>query len=63
MKAKVQINPDSIVQLHTANGIATGKRGRAQTIQLRSLQETMSQSSFRTMPRALMGKASMVCSV
>lgn len=38
MKAKVQINPDSIVQLHTANGIATGKRGRAQTIQLRSLQ-------------------------
>src|SRR5262245_8565209 len=37
-KAKVQVDPDSIVRLHTANGIATGKRGRAETIQLRSLQ-------------------------
>jgi clan AA aspartic protease (TIGR02281 family) len=37
-KAKVQVDPDSIVQLHTANGITAGKRGRAETIQLRSLQ-------------------------
>jgi aspartyl protease family protein len=29
---------DSAVRLHTANGIAEGKRGRAATIQLRSLQ-------------------------
>jgi clan AA aspartic protease (TIGR02281 family) len=37
-KAKVQIDQDSAVRLHTANGIAEGKRGRAATIQLRSLQ-------------------------
>jgi clan AA aspartic protease (TIGR02281 family) len=37
-KAKVLVDPASIVQLHTANGISTGKRGRAETIQLRSLQ-------------------------
>lgn len=37
-KAKVQIDQDSTVRLHTANGIAEGKRGRAATIQLRSLQ-------------------------
>jgi clan AA aspartic protease (TIGR02281 family) len=36
-KAKVQIDPDSIVRLHTANGMSTGKRGRAGTIRLRSL--------------------------
>jgi clan AA aspartic protease (TIGR02281 family) len=37
-KANVQIEQDSTVRLHTANGIAEGKRGRAATIQLRSLQ-------------------------
>jgi aspartyl protease family protein len=37
-KAKVQFDPDSMVRLHTANGMTTGKRGRAETIQLRSLQ-------------------------
>src|SRR5262245_32320652 len=36
-KAKVQVYKDSTVRLHTANGIAEGKRGRAETIQLRSL--------------------------
>ena len=36
-KAKVQVDQDSTVRLHTANGIAEGKRGRAETIQLRSL--------------------------
>jgi predicted aspartyl protease len=37
-KAKVQIDPDSSIRLHTANGITDGKRGRATTIQVRSLQ-------------------------
>jgi aspartyl protease family protein len=37
-KAKVQVEQDSAVRLHTANGIAEGKRGRAATVQLRSLQ-------------------------
>src|SRR5215831_1111443 len=37
-KAKVQIDPNSVVRLHTANGASTAKRGRAATIQLRSLQ-------------------------
>jgi len=37
-KAKVQVDPNSTIRLHTANGISTGKRGRAETIQLRSLQ-------------------------
>jgi clan AA aspartic protease (TIGR02281 family) len=36
-KANVQVDQDSTVRLHTANGIADGKRGRAATIQLRSL--------------------------
>jgi clan AA aspartic protease (TIGR02281 family) len=36
-KAKVQIDQDSAVRLHTANGIGDGKQGRAETIQLRSL--------------------------
>jgi clan AA aspartic protease (TIGR02281 family) len=36
-KAKVQINADSTLRFHTANGMSTGKRGRADTIQLRSL--------------------------
>jgi clan AA aspartic protease (TIGR02281 family) len=37
-KAKVQIDPDSTLKMHTANGIADAKRGRAATIQVRSLQ-------------------------
>jgi clan AA aspartic protease (TIGR02281 family) len=37
-KASVAVDPSSTVQLHTANGIADGKLGRASTIQLRSLQ-------------------------
>jgi predicted aspartyl protease len=34
----VQVDQDSRVRLHTANGTTEGKRGRAATIQLRSLQ-------------------------
>jgi clan AA aspartic protease (TIGR02281 family) len=37
-KAKVQIDQESAVRLHTANGIGEGKRGRATVIELRSLQ-------------------------
>jgi len=37
-KAKVQIDQDSKVRLHTANGMADAKRGRATIVQLRSLQ-------------------------
>jgi aspartyl protease family protein len=37
-KARVEIDQDSSVRLNTANGLAEGKRGRAKTIQLRSLQ-------------------------
>jgi aspartyl protease family protein len=37
-KAKVQIDQDSKVKMNTANGVVDGKRGRAATIQLRSLQ-------------------------
>ena len=37
-RASVQIDQESAVQLHTANGIVNGKRGRAARIQLRSLQ-------------------------
>lgn len=33
----MEIDQESIVHLRTANGIVEGKRGRAQTIQLRSL--------------------------
>jgi aspartyl protease family protein len=36
-KANVDIDQGSTVQLHTANGIGSGKLGRAGTIQLRSL--------------------------
>lgn len=36
-KAGVEIDQESSVRLHTANGIAGGKRGRAKSIQLRSL--------------------------
>jgi clan AA aspartic protease (TIGR02281 family) len=36
-KAKVQIDRESTIKLHTANGDADGKRGHAATIQLRSL--------------------------
>jgi clan AA aspartic protease (TIGR02281 family) len=37
-KSKVRIDPDSALRLYTANGITTGKRGRADAIRLRSLQ-------------------------
>ncbi len=37
-KAKVQIDQASGVKIHTANGDVEGKRGRAATVQLRSLQ-------------------------
>jgi clan AA aspartic protease (TIGR02281 family) len=37
-KAKVQVDRNSIVRLHTANGASAGKRGRAETIELRTLQ-------------------------
>jgi clan AA aspartic protease (TIGR02281 family) len=37
-KAKVQVDTNSIVRLNTANGTSTAKRGRAATVQLRSLQ-------------------------
>jgi aspartyl protease family protein len=37
-KAKVQIDQDSKVRMHTANGMADAKRGRATTVQVRSLQ-------------------------
>jgi clan AA aspartic protease (TIGR02281 family) len=37
-KAKVQIDQESKVRLHTANGMGEGKRGRATLIQVRSLQ-------------------------
>jgi clan AA aspartic protease (TIGR02281 family) len=36
-KANVDVDQGSTVQLHTANGVASGKLGRAGTIQLRSL--------------------------
>jgi clan AA aspartic protease (TIGR02281 family) len=37
-KAKVQVDSNSIVRLNTANGANTARRGRAASIQLRSLQ-------------------------
>jgi aspartyl protease family protein len=36
-KARVQIDRESTVKMHTANGVVDGKRGHAATIQLRSL--------------------------
>lgn len=36
-KAKVDVNQDSSIKLHTANGIAEAKRGQAKLVQLRSL--------------------------
>lgn len=36
-KANVAVDNDSRIRLHTANGITEGKRGRAATIQLRTL--------------------------
>lgn len=37
-KAKVEIDQNSKVRMNTANGIVEGKKGRAATVQLRSLQ-------------------------
>jgi aspartyl protease family protein len=36
-RAKVQVDQESSVRIHTANGITDGKQGRAATIQLRTL--------------------------
>jgi aspartyl protease family protein len=36
-KAKVEVDNDSVVRLNTANGIAEAKRGRAKTVEVRSL--------------------------
>jgi aspartyl protease family protein len=36
-KCLVEIEPDSVVRLQTANGVAEGKLGHAKTTQLRSL--------------------------
>src|SRR5262249_37642237 len=35
-RAKVQVDPDTLVKMHTANGVIDVKRGRAATVQLRS---------------------------
>jgi clan AA aspartic protease (TIGR02281 family) len=37
-KAKVQVDQDFKLKMHTANGVVEGKRGHAATVQLRSLQ-------------------------
>jgi aspartyl protease family protein len=37
-KAKVDIDPDGVVRLNTANGVAEAKSGRARTVEVRSLQ-------------------------
>jgi clan AA aspartic protease (TIGR02281 family) len=39
-KANIDLDEGTAVHLHTANGIVDGKRGRAETIQLRSLKAT-----------------------
>ena len=36
-KAKIEVDEDSSIQLHTANGITAGRRGRAKSVQLKSL--------------------------
>ncbi len=36
-KSKIEIDEDSSIQLHTANGVTAGKRGRAKAVQLKSL--------------------------
>jgi aspartyl protease family protein len=37
-RAKVDIDPDGVVRVNTANGVAEAKRGRAKTVEVRSLQ-------------------------
>jgi clan AA aspartic protease (TIGR02281 family) len=39
-KAKIEIDEDSVVKLSTANGITEGKRGRAKSIQLKSVRSS-----------------------
>jgi clan AA aspartic protease (TIGR02281 family) len=39
-KAKIEIDEDSIVKLSTANGITEGKRGRAKTVQLKTVRSS-----------------------
>jgi len=36
-KSKIDVDEDSSIQLHTANGVTAGKRGRAKAVQLKSL--------------------------
>jgi aspartyl protease family protein len=55
-KAKVDIDQDSSVQLHTANGVAEGKRGRAKTIELRSLKATDVPIVVQTDKRGMYGE-------
>jgi clan AA aspartic protease (TIGR02281 family) len=54
-KAMVEIEPDSVVRLHTANGMAEGKRGSAKTIQLRSLSAKDVQVVVQTDAKAAFG--------
>jgi aspartyl protease family protein len=37
-KASVDIESETVIKLHTANGIGEGKRGRVKSIRLRTLQ-------------------------
>ena len=46
------VDRESTVKLHTANGDVDGKRGHAATIQVRSLLARMSSSRFRAVPSA-----------
>jgi clan AA aspartic protease (TIGR02281 family) len=39
-KAKIEIDEDSVVKLSTANGITEGKRGRAKTVQLKTVRSS-----------------------
>ena len=36
-KSKIEVDEDSSIQLHTANGVTEGKRGRAKAVQLKAL--------------------------
>jgi clan AA aspartic protease (TIGR02281 family) len=55
-KAKVDIDQDSSIQLHTANGVAEGKRGRAKTIEVRSLKAIDVPIVIQTDKRGLYGE-------
>jgi hypothetical protein len=49
----VQIDQDSDIKIHTANGVVDGKRGRAATVQLRSLQTTVACAAQRPIPTTM----------